>query len=138
MAFDAEIERVYQLMDADDYDTAETLILRLRRAGCVRSELLLFEALCSYERADDVRCLELITQFLKKAPNHGKRYYALFTASVCLINLGLEKRARRLLEQVPPSYPDREKEMKFLRSILSKKKRAAECADEILKMLGEP
>jgi hypothetical protein len=46
MAFEEDIDRVYEWIDAEDYVTAELLIRRLRDEGCSRCELSLFEALC--------------------------------------------------------------------------------------------
>jgi hypothetical protein len=101
MSVAPDVERVYRLIDAEDYETAESLIQRLRSEGCSHCDLLLYEAICVYERQQDIECLRLLADFLREVPRHGKRHYAIFTAAVCLMNVGLESRARALLQKVP-------------------------------------
>jgi hypothetical protein len=136
MDFEEDIDRVHGWLDAEDYATAELLIRRLRDEGCSRCELALFEAVCLYERKDDIGCLRLLVEFLRQAPGHPKRSYATFTAAVCLANLGLEKRALTLLRSLPVSYPDRDAELKEMRAVLAKRKEATMCAEEIQSLIG--
>ena len=135
MSEDEEIQSIYEWIDADDYTTAELLIQRLRDQGCTRCELSLFEAICTYEKKDDAGCLRLLAEFLREAPGHPKRSYAIFTAAICLVNLGLERRALDLLRSLPSSYPDRGAELKNVRAVLAKRRAARVHADAIQALL---
>ena len=115
----------------------ELLIQRLRSEGCPHCDLLLYEAICVYERQQDIECLRLLADFLREVPRHGKRHYAIFTAAVCLMNVGLESRARALLQKVPDTYPGRDKELKDLSVVLARRKKAAVHANAIRSLLEE-
>jgi TolA-binding protein len=78
----------------------------------------------------------LLAEFLRQAPGHPKRSYAIFAAGVCLANLGLEKRALSLLRSLPVSYPDRGAELKDVRVVLAKRREATVYAEEIQSLLG--
>ena len=110
MDYSNELEIAYQLVDSDKYSDALIYIEDIRKNGCDDVILDLYEALCIYEAKDDVECLRLISKFLSRASKHRKREYALFTAGVCLMNLGLANEALSTFEQVADSYPNIESE----------------------------
>lgn len=86
--------------------------------------LSLFEATCVYETGDNIETLRLLAEFLASSRNSDKRAYALFTAAVCLENLGLNEQADKLLENLPEAYPGLEKERTHVRKELNRQKQA--------------
>ena len=87
--------------------------------------------MCAYKKKDDLGCLKLLNEFLDAAPAHKDSQYALFTAAICLINVGLPYRARQLLARIPSDYPDRDKEFQILNSTIVTIERAELIADSL-------
>jgi len=100
------LDEIHALIQADDYSAAATRIVEARATGHTDALISLFEAICVYEAGDDVETLRLIAEFLASSERPEKRPYALFTAALCLNNLGLIEQSLELLAKVPASYPD--------------------------------
>jgi len=118
------IDKIHALIDADDYLAAMSGIREARQAGCDDAILSLFEAICVYEVGEDNEALRLLAEFLGNSKNHSKQSYALFTASVCLENMGLYREAQELLSKLPKSYPGLEKEIADITRQLAQQKLA--------------
>lgn len=118
------LDEIHALIQSDDYVKASARIAEARAAGRVEVLLTLFEALCMYESGDDVETLRLLAEFLPNSTNTKKRPYALFTAAVCLENLGLHEQALELLKKVPRSYPALKKELSHSKLALERQKQA--------------
>ncbi len=123
----ANLDDIHILIQSDDYATASARIAEARAAGHKEALLSLFEAICVYETGNDVETLRLIAEFLastKSIESIEKRPYALFTAAVCLENLGLLEQAYELLAKVPESYPDIQKERAHIAEGIKHRKQA--------------
>jgi len=104
MSATKHLDDIHSLIQSEDYTTARARITEARAAGHTEALLSLFEATCVYEMGDDIETLRLAAEFLASTTNSVKRPYALFTAAVCLENLGLNEQALELLQKVPESY----------------------------------
>jgi TolA-binding protein len=104
------LDDIHSLIQSEDYAKAKVQISEARSAGHREALLSLFEATCVYEEGDDIETLRLVAEFLASTTKSEKRPYALFTAAVCLENLGLNEQALELLQMVPETYQDLHKE----------------------------
>ncbi|MEP6671652.1 MAG: hypothetical protein ABJF10_20985 [Chthoniobacter sp.] len=128
------IDNIYELIASEQYDEAEHLL------GCIPDlekhdpELLFFKAICEYEAGRDVECLQLLSDFLNRAPRHVKADYSVFTAAICLANLGMEEESLPLLNTLPVSYPDLIDEKQSISAKVQIKAQAKVHAEAIAKM----
>ena len=129
---DRDIQRLHELVAKDLDDDALVLIHNLRDQGRADPELDLYQGLSIYRTRDDLECLRHLTTFVIQNPDHSKRDYALFTCAICLINLGLEDCAIGILENLPVSYPDREKEIAHCSEYIEKQRKALRYVQPIL------
>lgn len=124
MSANKHLDEIHSLIQSDDYVTARAQISEARAAGHKEALLSLFEATCVYEAGNDIETLRLLAEFLASSANSAKRQYALFTAAVCLENLGLNEQALELLQKIPESYPDLQKERTDATNGLKRQRRA--------------
>jgi len=130
----AIIDNIYELIASEEYAEAERLI------GCIPELekhdpiLLFFKAVCEYEQGRDVECLQLISSFLERAPHHVKAEYCIFTAAMCLANMGMEEDSLPLLNALPASYPDLLREKRDVSAKLQMKARAKFHVETIMKL----
>lgn len=102
-----KLEEIYRLINADRFDEANERIAFLESPEKDDPIVFLFKALCSYERADDLECMEYLVSFIGAAPaSHPKVKYARFTLATCLQNLSLDEEALGILRSLPGDYPD--------------------------------
>lgn len=104
------LDDIHSLIQSNDYESAKAKIAEARAAGNQEALLSLFEATCVYEMGNDIETLRLLAEFLASSTNSTKRTYALFTAALCLENLGLNEQALEILQKVPEGYQDLDKE----------------------------
>ena len=104
------LDDIHSLIQSDDYASAKAKIVEARAAGNKEALLSLFEATCVYETGNDIETLRLLAEFLASSTNSAKRTYALFTAGLCLENLGLNEQALEMFQKVPDGYKDLDKE----------------------------
>ncbi len=117
------ISAIHKLVESGFHEEALNKIKEAKDKGETNPILMLFEALALYDGKKDLECLVLLNKFLSEiGPEHGKYNYALFTAGICLMNLGLPTEASKLFNLVPNEYPDIESERKeaWLKSNASK------------------
>jgi len=131
MDSDSHIQTLHQLVSADRYTEADRLIRQIRDDGKEYPELFLYEAICRYEEGNDLECLRLLTEFIRAAPKHVKRDYAVFTAAICLFNVGLLENSVRLPERISSTYPARDDEMQNLNARLNTRTKASEYAEAL-------
>ena len=118
------LDDIHSLIQSSDYASAKVKIAESRAAGHKEALLSLFEATCVYETGDDIETLRLLAEFLASSTNSVKRPYGLFTAAVCLENLGLNEQALELLQKVPEGYQDLHKERAQATKELKRQKQA--------------
>jgi len=118
------LEHLTTFIVEEKYVEAANAIQELKAAGNRAPELPFYEAICQYEDGEDLKCLHLLARFVKRSPKHPKRNYAVFTAAICLMNLGLDEEAFSLLKTLPKSYPDRDKEIRRLEKLFKNRAKA--------------
>jgi len=111
-------EAVYKLIDADNCAEAFRMIQEYRSQAFGCPEFTLYEALCFYDEKNDLECLRKCLSFISDNPTHSKKNYALFTIAMSLCNVGLEEEALSILQSLPASYPDRDREIHKLEATL--------------------
>ncbi|HSI12241.1 MAG TPA: tetratricopeptide repeat protein [Chthoniobacter sp.] len=130
------IDRVHALVDAEKYSDAFALIEEQRDRADAPSLLHFYEGICLYEQGDDNGCLRLLAKFIDQEPAHIKSDYAVFTAAICLVNLGMDDLSNQLLDRLPASYPDLAHERKCIDEVLRRKREAIPHCDVILNAIS--
>ncbi|PUB74049.1 MAG: hypothetical protein DBP03_11825 [gamma proteobacterium symbiont of Ctena orbiculata] len=110
------LEVIHKLVESGFYEEALNKIQAAKSRGETNPILMLFEALALYDGKKDLECLALLNKFLSEvAPDHEKYNYVLFTAGICLMNLGLPAEAYKLFNIVPNEYPEIDNERREAR-----------------------
>lgn len=118
------LDDIHLLIQSNDYAGAKTKIAESRAAGHKEALLSLFEATCTYETGDDIETLRLLAEYLASTTDSVKRPYALFTAAVCLENLGLNEQALELLQKISEGYQGLNRERAQATKELKRQKQA--------------
>lgn len=116
------ISRIGDLVRQDRFQEARKLIDSLDGEKHNTPLLLFYEAICLYEEKNDVDCVRLLSEFINCVPNHTKANYAKFTIAICLTNLGLQEQSLLFLEELPEDYPDLQRELAHVRSLIERRK----------------
>lgn len=126
-----KLEEIYRLVDSDRYDEAMERIAALDEPERSDPIVLLYRALCAYERKNDLECMRLLASFVSAAPKHIKVPYALYTFAVCLQNLDLNDEALTILRTLPKKYPDLEAALASSEAAVATRKTALEIFDSL-------
>lgn len=137
MELSRRLSIIGKLINDDRNSEAEELLDSVELRDNPEPMLLLYRALTTYERRDDLSCLKLLNEFVNHAPNHSKAPFAKYTAAICLINLGLGERAISILKSIPEDYPDLQKELKSAQEAIRKKREALSILTGAMKFPSE-
>lgn len=128
---------IYELISNEKYAIAYNIINELPEQERKKSIYLFLKAVCIYEEGNDIECLKLLVSFLEEEPLHERKNYSIFTAAICLINLGLEEIALKLFKILPSDYPDLQKEIEQINAVIKRKIEAQTLANALLLILNQ-